>query len=58
MRRYFAEWVGAVFIASILLIFLLAGQGGTALLLAIGLGTAGIMGTIWQRRRELRRRGS
>ena len=55
MRRYFAEWVGVVFVGSILLIFLLAGQGGTALFLAIGLGAAGVIGTIWQRRRELRR---
>jgi len=55
MRRHFAEVVGLVFAASIMLIFLLVGQGGTALLLAIGLGAAGITGTIWQRRRELRR---
>jgi len=55
MRRHFAEIVGVIFAASILLIFLLIGQGGTALLLAIGLGTAGVLGTIWQRRRELRR---
>ena len=55
MRQYFAEWVGVVFIASILLIFLLVAQGGTALLLGIGLVAASVMGTIWQRRRELRR---
>ena len=55
MRRHFAEIVGVIFAASILLIFLLIGQGGPALLLAIGLGTAGVLGTIWQRRRELRR---
>ena len=55
MRRHFAEVVGLVFAASILLIFLLVGRGGTALLLAIGLGTASVLGTIWQRRHELRR---
>ena len=55
MTRHFAEIVGLVFAASVLLIFLLAGQGGMALLLAIGLGAVGIAGTIWQRRRELRR---
>ena len=56
MRRYFAEWVGVVFVGSILLVFLLAGEGGVALLLAVGLGAVCVAGTIWQRRRELRRR--
>jgi hypothetical protein len=55
MRRYFAEWVGVIFAASILLVFLFAGPSGTVLLLAIGLGAAGVTGTVWQRRRELRR---
>jgi len=55
MRRYFAEWVGVIFAASIVLIILLPGRGGTALLLAIALGTAAVTGTIWQRRREMRR---
>ena len=55
MRRYFAEWVGVVFMASIVLIILLLGRGGMALLLMIALGTAAVTGTIWQRRRELHR---
>jgi len=56
MRRYFAEWVGVAFGACVFLILLLPGQGGMALLLAVGLSTAAIAGTAWQRRRELRRR--
>jgi len=55
MRQYFAELTGLVFIASILLAFLLLVQGGTALLLGIALVAAAIGGTVWQRRRELRR---
>ena len=55
MRRYFAEWVGVAFMASIVLIILLPGRGGMALLLMIALAAAAVAGTIWQRRRELRR---
>ena len=55
MRRHFAEVTGLVFIASILLAFLLLVRGGTALLLGIALVASAIGGTVWQRRRELRR---
>ena len=55
MRRHFAEIVGVIFAASVFLILLLPGQGGVALLIAIGLSAVVIAATIWQRRRELRR---
>jgi hypothetical protein len=55
VRRHFPELVGLSFAIAMVLVFLFVANGGTALMLAIGLGAAGYFGTRYAHRRQLRR---
>jgi hypothetical protein len=53
VRQHFPEIVGVIFAAAVLLVLLMAGEGGKALLAAIILGTAGVLAVMYARRRQL-----
>jgi hypothetical protein len=53
VRQHFPEIVGVIFAAAVLLVLLMAGEGGKALLAAIVLGTAGVLAVMYARRRQL-----
>jgi hypothetical protein len=55
VRRHFPELVGLCFFIALSLAFLFVANGGTALMLAIGLSAAGYFGARYEHRRRLRR---